>query len=244
MIYHFYLDFSFLRLGKAFPVFFLKSYERLFLNRLPPDRPIIYSQLFFQGSLLLRQCCNDNMWRILWALRWQPKYWYWYWLFWRHELASSADLEGRVCPCGYRNGRSKPLSLAVWLSYAAKQYFKGSKGPAWLELTIENWPKQKFGQGSCSIITSLFTKFLQVSRCQIQVFLFFLFVTDPINRATCENVIEKANAKVFMISCSSWTKGMQMCTLMIFDLKSSSQSAMKPWQCHQNSLSGRWCSSL
>ena len=45
MIYHFYLDFSFLRLGKAFPVFFLKSYERLFLNRLPPDRPIIRQKL-------------------------------------------------------------------------------------------------------------------------------------------------------------------------------------------------------
>ena len=192
----------------------------------------------------IRQGCIDELWRENWALRCQPKYWYWYWLFWRHELASSADLEGRVRPCGYRNGRSKPLSLAVWLSYAAKQYFKGLKGPAWLELTIENWSNQKFGQGSCPIITSLFTKFLQVSRCQIQVFLFFLFVTDPINRATCENVIEKANAKVFMISCSSWTKGMQMCTLMIFDLKSSSRSAMKPWQCHQNSLSGRWCSSL
>ena len=66
-----------------------------------------------------------------------------------HELASSADLEGRVRPCGYRNGRSKSLSLAVWLSYAVKQYFKGSKDPAWLELTIENWSKQKFGQGPC-----------------------------------------------------------------------------------------------
>ena len=175
MIYHFYLDFSFLRLGKAFPVFFLKSYERLFLNRLPPDRPIIYSQLFFPSSPLLRQCCNDELLRVHWALRWQPKYWYWYWLFWRHELASSADLEGRVRPCGYRNGRSKPLSLAVWLSYAAKQYFKGSKGPAWLELTIENWPKQKFGQGSCSIITSLFTKFfasLKVSNSSFSLFSF------------------------------------------------------------------------
>ena len=45
MIYHFYLDFSFLRLGKAFPVFFLKSHERLFLNRLSSDRPIIHQKL-------------------------------------------------------------------------------------------------------------------------------------------------------------------------------------------------------
>ena len=43
MIYLFYLDFSFLQWGKASPVFFLKSQERLFLNQLPSDRPIIYS---------------------------------------------------------------------------------------------------------------------------------------------------------------------------------------------------------
>ena len=57
MIYHFYLDFSFLRLGKAFPVFFLKSHERLFLNRLSSDRPIIYSHLFFPD---IRQGRNDE----------------------------------------------------------------------------------------------------------------------------------------------------------------------------------------
>ena len=140
----------------------------------------------------------DELWRENWALRCQPKYWYWYWLFWRHELASSADLEGRVRPCGYRNGRSKPLSLAVWLSYAAKQYFKGSKGPAWLELTIENWPKQKFGQGSCPIITSLFTKFFASLKVSNSSFSLFSFCNGFNRKSYVKMWLRRQNVKVIV----------------------------------------------